>query len=273
MESKEPSSSPALACKLGLIRFGPATTKPLGGLNPYCQEYKSIGDQFAIILKRHARLRPESAILDLGCGTGRLIKSIQPSPNYVGFDINRHFIEYCATTYTGNKFVLSDIYNEEFNDTGSIPSAEAVLPFPDNSFDIVASFGVFNHLDIQSVLRYVDESARVLKRNGFFVFTALLLNDYSLGQIKLGLTKAPFKFSYPDSGMRYEHKDRRYLNIAIEEQDVRRRCLRNKLAIQEPLRYGQWCNSHLAISGHDVIVAKKIDHTSSSKVGIAPLHK
>ena len=77
---------------LGDLKFGPDEKRPLGGINPYSSHFNQIGDRFKNLLIEFARLNPSSDVLDVGCGTGRLAKSLVPyldSGSYTGIDVNR----------------------------------------------------------------------------------------------------------------------------------------------------------------------------------------
>lgn len=112
-----------------------------------------------ISVKKYAinelKIRPDSKVLDLCCGSGdlgRLIKKIQPSCDIIGVDFSSDMIE---TARKQNP----DITYREMDATA--------LSFEKNSFDyIVMGFGLRN---IPAKNKALEEIHRVLKTNGYFL--------------------------------------------------------------------------------------------------------
>lgn len=251
--------TPALACKLGDIRFSPKTVKPLGGINPYSEQFDIIGQQFLQILIQHANLQKATRLLDLGCGTGRLTKQLIKfglRSTYTGIDNNRYFIDYCESSYD-TIFKHIDVSHDEYNPSGAIDPCAVTLPVNDQSIDLVVCLGLFNHFHWEWTEHYLSEISRVLAPRGILFSTFILLNDYTIDQINNKMTSRPFQFNTRKDNNWYEFDDRPLLNVALNEVTLRRSLLSKKLIIKEPVRYGQWCNSNNPLSGHDILIAKK----------------
>jgi len=78
-----------------------------------------------------------SRILDLGCGTGRLLAHIDSAKfEYVGLDNNREMLEIAADKYPGAKFILGDILNLD-----EIDELRSFVPF-----DCILAVAVWHHL-------------------------------------------------------------------------------------------------------------------------------
>ena len=93
---------------------------------------------------RHGRLE----ILDVGCGTGALLREVEAFGNARGIDMSPEAIQYCQ------RRGLSNVQQ------GSITN----IPFPDNCFDVVMALDVLEHVaDDQNGLA---EVFRVLKPGG-----------------------------------------------------------------------------------------------------------
>jgi SAM-dependent methyltransferase len=246
---------------LGDIRIDPEIKAPLGGINPHSQYFDTIGHSFLKLLIEHARLNKKRKILDVGCGTGRMAKQFSrflDGGSYDGFDVNDYFVNYCKETYRDKKFnfKMCDVRHEEYNPNGVINPREFTFPYPDQSFDLVISIALFNHFETPWTFRYIAEMTRVLKPNGIFFATFLMLNQTSMAAIE-HKKNHPFKFDLRTPDSWHEYEGRRLFNVAIPESGLRRQLMKCRLMVKEPIRYGEWCGSPVAITGHDVVVAIK----------------
>ena len=108
-------------------------------------------------LKKYART--EHAILDIGCGNGRILNLFgNKNIRYTGIDSSKELIE-IAKKNRGNR--------------GRFLHANALsLPFKDESFDTVFSIAVLHHIPSKKFRNtFMSETYRVLKPRGTFVFT------------------------------------------------------------------------------------------------------
>jgi SAM-dependent methyltransferase len=120
-------------------------------------EWQSSGDQLEALVR--ALLTPDSRVLDLGCGRGGLVELIWRDVKLAaGLD--------------------PDIPSLSEHRAPGMPALRGVgehLPFAADSFDIVVSVWVLEHLKEPS--KVLREVARVLRPSGHFVFlTPNLLN-------------------------------------------------------------------------------------------------
>ena len=91
-------------------------------------------------------------ILDVGCGTGQLINYL----NNQGFEVSG-----CDLSVEAIRLAPNKIRNK-------IKRATATrLPFKNESFDLVASISVIEHLTKAQATRFIKEAKRVLKKGGF----------------------------------------------------------------------------------------------------------
>ncbi len=110
----------------------------------------------AITFERWRRqIRPGSRVLDIGCAQGRsTFKLLDPHIDVVGLDISKSLVRQAlerAAPRARVTFLVADA---------------TALPFDDESFDYVLTYGVLHHLpDPASVCRDIS---RVLKRGGTF---------------------------------------------------------------------------------------------------------
>ena len=108
-----------------------------------------LGRQF-----RRLGFKDNLKILDLGCGTGKMLKVLKQFGETTGVDSSQKAIEYCKTKGAGN-VVLADATK---------------LPFRKESFDVVTAMELLEHIeDDAGALR---EWFRVLKPGGVLFLTA-----------------------------------------------------------------------------------------------------
>lgn len=224
---------------------------PLGGLNPYHKYYAESGIQFFRMILEHLRITKSDRVLEIGCGTGRIsapfIKHL--GKNYQGFDNNRHFIEHCQTL--GNNFEHLDVFHDDWNPSGSIDPLQARFPYRDKQFSAVFSVVVFNHFRASWFQHYLAEAARVLSKGGKFFATLVVASEPKEEK------PPPFQFHHRTEIEWFDYKDSPLYNVAFPEQFVRRSLIKQGLMLNEPIRYGGWNKSPLALVGYDVIIANK----------------
>lgn len=233
---------------------------PAGGINPRAKNFEVLGDQLARLLIEQTGLLPNHQVLDIGCGTGRIAQALQkhlaPS-GYHGFDIHEKFVGYCSDAYPSLKFDLFDVVNLEYNPKGKTAGSEFIFPYGDNSFDLAFAIAVFNHMFLPEVVNYIQQSARVVRPGGKFLATAFLLNEDSAEHINT-ISKGPLRFLYREQAQWFGHEGRPLCCVAHSEVIIRRAMLSSGLQLREPISYGAWRGSPVAVTGHDLLVATKI---------------
>jgi ubiquinone/menaquinone biosynthesis C-methylase UbiE len=93
-------------------------------------------------------LTPDEAVLEPGCGTGRMAEPVSrylTTGSYDGFDVVREAIEQCETRIMQPNFRFRhvDVLNRFYNPEGRIQPDEFQFPYPDESFDFVFLTSVF----------------------------------------------------------------------------------------------------------------------------------
>jgi SAM-dependent methyltransferase len=105
-------------------------------------------------------LRRYEAILDFGCGWGRIIRfflrDVDPSVLW-GVDVDERMIEFCKHSNNWCKFLQID----------PLPPTQ----LPADTFDLIFSFSVFSHLSEDMHKRWLIEIRRILKPGGIFIAT------------------------------------------------------------------------------------------------------
>ena len=107
--------------------------------------------KFYNLLFREVELRPGAVVLDVGCGTGALLKNFSGvcEINGYGIDIAEKMIEEAKKKCPQMDFQIARCDN---------------LPFADNTFDVVTACMAYHHYDNKE--GFAKEAARVLKPGG-----------------------------------------------------------------------------------------------------------
>lgn len=99
-------------------------------------------------------IKQNDKILEIGCGIGSIVFELgQAGHDIIGTDISNEAIEYGLKKY-------NNIHLE-------VQPAEA-LPYENESFDIVLSFDLFEH--IAKIDKHVSEVYRILRKGGYYLF-------------------------------------------------------------------------------------------------------
>ena len=113
-------------------------------------------------------------ILDIGCGGGRHVKLFAENgfATY-GVDFSSTGIKHT------NKFL------DEYDLTAKLENSTMIdLPYENEYFDAVISFGVFYYTDSVGMKKSIGELYRVLKMNGKAFINLRTINDYRFGKGK-----------------------------------------------------------------------------------------
>ncbi len=121
-----------------------------------------------------------SAVVDLGCGCGRLAIALRRAGfegSYVGLDVDPEMVAWCQAHLAGARvsFYRVDRHNGLYNPGGD--QAPTALPVADGAADVVTSHSLFTHLLAEDLVHYVRESARVLRPGGHMAMTVFCLDD------------------------------------------------------------------------------------------------
>ena len=107
--------------------------------------------RFYNLVVREAELQPGARVLDVGCGTGALLKKLVDKYNIIGYgtDIEVKMIEEAKNKNSEMNFQIASCDN---------------LPFDDMEFDAVVACMAYHHFENKD--GFGNETARVLKPGG-----------------------------------------------------------------------------------------------------------
>jgi len=139
-------------------------------------------------------LGPDSKVLDVGSGMGRLAVALLAyrgrQGSYEGLEIVSSGVKWCTENitprYPGCRFTLADVYNKEYNPTGKLAASQYRFPYEDDRFDLVVLASVFTHMLPEDMRNYVAEITRVLKKGGRCLATYDMLDPESVRRMQAG---------------------------------------------------------------------------------------
>jgi ubiquinone/menaquinone biosynthesis C-methylase UbiE len=121
----------------------------------------SVSDEWNHIQHHFSNLPSHAKILDAGCGTGEWVHWLtQKGYNVTGIDISSETIIRLKKHYLNEKFKQGNILE---------------LDFPDNYFDLIYSWGLFEHFE-SGIKEPLVEANRILKPGGKLIISVPYYN-------------------------------------------------------------------------------------------------
>jgi ubiquinone/menaquinone biosynthesis C-methylase UbiE len=124
--------------------------------------------QVELAILRHFGLRDGMALVDLGCGSGRLAQALGRSElriEYLGLDVVQALLDYARTiTPRHYRFLLN---------------RALTLPLANTSIDMLCAFSVFTHLFPEETYLYLQDARRALRPHGKVVLSFLEFREPS----------------------------------------------------------------------------------------------
>lgn len=223
--------------------------------------FESIGNEFLEYYIRFCGLQRDAKVLEVGSGIGRmaipLTQYLDSRGSYSGMDIVPEGIEWCqkkiTPRYPNFTFILSDIFNEQYNSKGKLRAIDYRFPYENDSFDFIFLTSVFTHMLRADIDHYLEEISRVLKEGGKCLITYFLLNDDA--RICLKSKENRFKYTFEDCMVIDPQMPE--ASIAHPENEIRNIYEKWGLKILDPIHYGDWCGRKTFVSSQDMVIAQK----------------
>jgi SAM-dependent methyltransferase len=118
---------------------------------------KAVQSTDAILRAAGSSLDDQKAILEFGCGCGRVLSSLDRTDGIAGCDLNPDLIAW--------------VHRHLPAIDARVNGLDPPLPWTDASFDLVFALSVFTHLPEPIALRWMTELSRVLKPGGFLALS------------------------------------------------------------------------------------------------------
>jgi len=139
------------------------------------------------LLSRFRLVKNNSVVLDLGAGTGQSIKPfLNKNCKIYTVDISNKMLRIIKQKYPKAKTFKHDINN-----------GLSRLCFKNQYFDIIIAVGVLEF--IKNIGKIIRETHRLLKNDGYFIFTyELLLNNHKFQKLKVQYNTEGYIENPPD---------------------------------------------------------------------------
>jgi hypothetical protein len=138
------------------VRAGPAAADVGFFLETGVRDLEMIVDA---VTRDGAEVERFGAVLDFGCGCGRVIRNWQhlQGPRIHGCDLSQEQIDWCRQNLTFAQFTRNEL----------MPP----LGYPGETFDLVYAFSVFTHLPEELQLDWMEELFRAIRPGGYVLIS------------------------------------------------------------------------------------------------------
>ncbi len=163
---------------------------------------------------------PESSILDIGCGHGRLLVGLlseMSSAHYVGMDVSPSVIQWCQRYFEKwpkPQFVHLDIFNERYHIQGRELSGAFQFPLASASQDFIYLFSVFSHIVEHDMRIYLRDFKRLLRPDGRVIFTTFVEENVP----NVSINPPNYIFKKCQGALHIVRYERKYLFEMVEDE-------------------------------------------------------
>ncbi len=178
--------------------------------SPSMVGYVLSSDAWQLLISKY--LKPNSLLLDVGCGSGKMARALAYHPyvrKYVGFDVLRESIDFCNDVLVpriGRKFEFHHLDVVScYNPNGTIKPTDVRFPVADGSVDFAWGCSLWTHLFEEDARHYLREVRRTLSPGGLFLPTIHINPEagskYSGDEVKADVDKEYFFQMCDDAGL------------------------------------------------------------------------
>ncbi|MDH2416920.1 class I SAM-dependent methyltransferase [Nocardioides sp. CER19] len=212
----------------------------------------------------------DDALLDVGCGVGRLPIALLATTSfrghYRGFDVSRRHVRWAKRSLTpiapDMTFRHLDVRNDRYNPEGAIAAAEARFPARTEGYDVACLFSVFTHMYRGDTQLYLHELHRVLKPGGRVVASWFLYDDATYESAVEGAFPMVHRL---DEHTIYHEAEDPLRAIAFHEDEVREMIAAAGLEI-ERVDYGHWSRDRNGEQFQDHLLLRRPELTTAQRL-------
>jgi SAM-dependent methyltransferase len=224
-------------------------------------DFLKTGKRFVGYFTEYASLKPESHVLDIGSGIGRmaipLTDVLSEEGKYEGFDAIEKGVLWCQKNVQARfahfNFSYIPLANDLYRNAGINPST-FIFPYKDNSFDLCILISVFTHMLPDEIDNYLIQIFRVLKPGASCFASFFVMDEHSAQAMKT----SSFQFPY-DMGDHYLFdKQVTAANVAYPKDQLEITFAKYNLSIKHFFR-GHWSGleSDKSLDFQDIYVLTK----------------
>lgn len=172
---------------IDLFRKKNSLVPPKGLIFTGSGNYLETGETFLSYFIKYGQITPESAILDIGSGIGRMAVPftdfLSKKGSYEGFDIVKKGVDWCTKNISSGfpnfNFKLIPLKNDLYNHATNEKAADLKFPYKNEQFDFAFLTSVFTHMMPDAIDNYLTEIHRVLKADKICFATFFILDEKS----------------------------------------------------------------------------------------------
>ncbi len=247
----------------GMLGRRPEGVPPRGKIFTGPGDYVKLGEKFLTYFQQLGGLKPNDAVLDIGCGIGRmavpLTGFLSKEGSYDGFDIVKSGIDWCNThiaqKHPNFRFLYTGLYNQLYNTSDKADASHFIFPYQDEKFDFVFLTSVFTHMMPAEVETYLQEISRVMKPGAKCLISFFIINCESEDL----MIKQPTHMNFPiNKGFYRLHSSRvDTANVAYDEEWLLEK-LEDAGLKMDDIKYGEWCGRTNYFDYQDLLICSKV---------------
>lgn len=227
-------------------------------------DFLKIGKQFFEHFKKYCDFSPDSSILDIGSGMGRMAipftNYLSPKGHYEGFDIVKIGIDWCtkniSSRFPNFNFKHIPLRNDLYLLDTKNKADDLIFPYENESFDFIFLTSVFTHMLPNDVENYIGEIQRVLKKEKQCFVTFFIIDEENETTPKLVGNK---NFPYNFGNYYLMDKNVKEANVAFKKSYIIDVFKNNNMELTHFIK-GNWSGTqNTELNEHqDIVIFKKL---------------
>lgn len=169
-------------------------------------DFATAAEDLTIKICRSAQITRGQKVLDVGCGIGGTVASI--NENYPDMEITGFNIEHRQL-----RRAMKTVKNQPRNTIGFIQGDACALPFPDHYFDVILAVECIFHFPDRE--KFFQEVSRILKPGGYLLISDFVPVPAALPLTALSLNRTVARGFYGPCN--FQCTLSRYRNLAISQ--------------------------------------------------------